>query len=327
MSFDSPLFLLGLLLPPLLLWLRESWLKRESKRLRTFIRPVLWERVGIEPPPGRLLSRALWVGGFALAVIALAGPVWGTGEMTLPVGGENVVIALDVSASMGCTDETPSRLARASAAISSLVDELEDARVSLVLFASHARLAVPLTQDREFFRSRLPHGREDVLDLHPGTQIGGIIQVMESAAPGMALESRVGILFSDGGFHDHEIESSVEQARSVSMPVIAVGVGGDRPTVVPDSNGEPMLDAAGDTVRTAIEEELLIRLANETGGFYARLSTTEDLSGLVGEMLDRVRISQPELRSAVTEGRRYQIFLGAAMLCFLLAIVLETRRM
>ena len=328
MRFDRPLYLLALLLPVVMLLARIRWHAMEVKRLRTFIRPALWDRVSVSRPAARPLSTALWAMGICLSVVALAGPVWGTGSVTLTPGGENLVVALDVSGSMNSTDETPSRIGRAAMEIADLIRELDDVRVSLVLFASHARLAVPLTVDREFFLSRLPREPGDVTDLRLGTQVGGLVGVMESAAPSMALESRVGILFSDGGFHDHEIESSVERAVSSGMPIITIGVGGLTPSPVPGEDGEPLVDPlTGDPVSTSLEQEPLRRIAEQTGGFYSRLGDAADLPDLVRQILSNTKRCRPEALEAATRGRRFQLFLGLALACFLAARILEGRRL
>ena len=86
------------------------------------------------------------------------------------------------------------------------------------------------------------------------------------------------------------------------------------------------MTADGDTVKTALEDEVLRRIAEETGGFYAALAETPDLPWLMREMLARSSWRLPELRDAATQGRRFQILLGAGMLFLLAATVLERRR-
>lgn len=324
MTFERPFLLLMLVMAPVWHWLRTVWLADEDERLRRFVRPVLWERVGIEPPPRRLLSRWLWTVGLLLAVFALAGPTWGRDEAFLPAGGRNVAIALDVSRSMACDDEAPTRLGRAASEIRRLVGAMPDTRFSLVLFSGQSRLAVPITLDADFLYSRIPMTSEDPVFLPAGTSMGNLVTVMADALPGEDLESRVGIIFSDGGFHDLSAEASIETAMNRGMSLVTVGVGGDTPVPVPDGRGGVIV-FEGDTVRTVLEEEPLIRLAEGTGGFYTRISEAGDLSDPVKRLLE-MSSREARLQSAnIGPGRRYQLFLGAALLLFSVALVLERR--
>lgn len=324
MTFERPMLLLLLVTVPLWHWLRASWIRDEEKRLRRFVRPVLWERVGIEAPPSRLLTRWLWTAGLLLAVFSLSGPTWGRDEAFLPVGGRNVAIALDVSRSMGCGDEVPTRLGRASAEIRRLVRAMPDTRFSLILFSGQSRLAVPITLDSDFLFSRLPMSSEEPAFLPPGTSMGNLVEVMADALPDQDLESRVGMIFSDGGFHDLNIERSIESARSRGIALVTVGTGGDTPVTVPDGRGGVVV-FQGDTVRTVLEEDALRRLAEGTGGFYTRISEAGDLAEPLARLL-AFSSREARLQSAnIGPGRRYQLFLGASLILMCAALVLERR--
>ncbi|MBD3369780.1 VWA domain-containing protein [Candidatus Fermentibacteria bacterium] len=325
--FESPWLLLLALLGPLYWFLRKRWLEGERRRLRRFVRPALWKKVDVSPPPSRAVSRTLWSVGLLLCGIALSGPVWGLEEALVPSGGRNLVVALDVSASMACRDEVPTRLRRAVAELSRLRSELPDVRMSLVLFSDRARLAVPLTTDERFFVERLPGTPWAVSDLRLGTRLGSLVDVMAAALPERGLEARLGLLLSDGGFHDFSVQSSAQRARDAGLRLLTVGLGGDDPVPVPDRNGGPLTTAGGDTVRTALEDEQLKALAEQTDGFYTRLSDVDDLASLVNDMLSPLETAEEMPEEAAAPARRYQYFLGAALLCFLVGVVLERRRL
>ncbi len=81
----------------------------------------------------------------------------------------------------------------------------------------------------------------------------------------------------------------------------------------------------GDTIKTVLEEEWLTELAEETGGFYTRISEAGDLSGPVNEMLYRSSSLADADIAGASGARRYQLFLGAALLLILLAAAFERR--
>jgi Ca-activated chloride channel homolog len=106
---------------------------------------------------------------------------------------------------------------------------------------------------------------------------------------------------------------------------VAVGMGSLDGAPLPDSTGGIRMDAAGDTVFTALDEETLTRLAEGTGGFYVRLSETGDLPSLVEDMLTNQRQMKAERIEGGSSGKRYQYFLGAGLLAVALAMALERR--
>jgi len=326
MSFQYPFFLLLLLIIPLYWWLRVKWHNTELKLLRIFVRPVLWERVQITPPPSRFLSRILFCTAMAFSITALSSPTWGTSSAIISTGSKNLVIALDVSQSMASLDEMPSRIGRAASEIKRLAEELVDVRIALVIFSGSSRLASPLTLDKEFLMNRLPENTWNSSDIVPGTKLADMVKLMVSTLPEMDLEASLGIIFSDGGFHDYATESAASEANRHGMNLVTVGVGGPIEVTIPDEEGGILLDAQGDSVRTSLEEESLQELAEKTGGIYVRLSGTDDLVSIVKAFLEHISTENSELATGgSTTTRRYQYFLGPALLLFAAALILERR--
>ena len=323
MEFQRPWMIIFALAGPLYWWLRLRWLRDDEKRLRRFVRPVLWERMGIVPPSQHKASRLLISTAIVLLSLSAAGPVWGTSPAYIPGGGENVVIALDVSRSMWCDDEAPTRLGRSAIEIRRLIRSMPGTRFSLVLFSGHSRLAVPITLDNDFILERIPSSPDDAVSLPQGTALSNLVDVMVTALPDMDMEGQLGIIFSDGGFHDYTLNDAIQEARSRNIALITIGTGGDTPVTVPGDNGP--LVWQGDTVKTVLEEDWLMELARETGGFYTRISEAGDLSQPVGELLRRSSAQADADIAGAAGARRYQYFLGAALLLMLIAAGMERR--
>jgi Ca-activated chloride channel family protein len=328
MAFQYPFLLLLLLFIPLYWWLRVKWHNTELKTLRVFVRPVLWDRVRINPPPSRLISRILWMTALSLSIVALSDPTWGRSSAITSTGGKNLVIALDVSQSMSSLDEMPSRIGRATAEIRKLAEELDDVRIALIVFSGSSRLASPLTLDREFLLGRLPDNVWSNPDIIPGTQLSDLVGLMVSVLPEMDLEASLGIIFSDGGFHDYATERAAEVASEGSMNLVTVGVGGPIDVPVQNEHGGVLLDTAGDTVRTSLDEESLRYLAENTGGVYLPLSGKDDLTSIVKAYLEHISSKNNELATGgSTTSRKYQYFLTPALLLFAVAIILERKEL
>src|SRR5262245_31483515 len=146
--FLRPWWLLALVPTALLLALI---LRRERAEVQWggVIAPHLLKHL-VETPPGRWRIRPAWLvaAGLALAIVALAGPSW---RRELPPFVEDkapLMIALDVSASMGQPDVAPTRLERAKQKIRDLLTARAGARTGLIAYAGTAHLVMPLTDDR-----------------------------------------------------------------------------------------------------------------------------------------------------------------------------------
>ena len=323
MEFQRPWMILLALAGPLYWWFRLHWLREEEKRLRRFVRPILWERVGISPPPQHTVSRLLYSVSIVLLALAAAGPTWGSSPAYIPSGGANIVIGLDVSRSMWSDDESPTRLGRATIEIKRLIEAMPNTRFSLVLFTDHARLAVPITLDNQYILDRIPTGPSDDTGLTEGTAVSNLVDVMATALPDMDLESQVGIIFSDGGFHDYSVNDAINEANEKRMALITIGVGGDTPVMVPGDNGPIVWE--GDTVQTILEEAPLKELAEATGGFYARIAEIGDLSNPVNTLLERSSAETDTEIAGASGARRFQYFIGLALLLICTGFLFERR--
>ena len=77
----------------------------------------------------------------------LARPQFGSKIEDVKKQGVEVIIALDVSNSMLAEDIQPDRLTRAKQAISRLVDNLDNDKIGLIVFAGDAYIQIPVTTD------------------------------------------------------------------------------------------------------------------------------------------------------------------------------------
>jgi Ca-activated chloride channel homolog len=146
--FLRPWWLLALL-PTALIVLLISRRDRVDLQWGSVIAPGLLEHMIISPQrrwhikPPYLVALAL-----VLGIVAAAGPAW---RRELPPFVEDrapLMIALDVSSSMGRSDVAPTRLERAKQKIHDLLAARGNAGAGLIAYAGTAHLVMPLTNDR-----------------------------------------------------------------------------------------------------------------------------------------------------------------------------------
>ena len=84
---------------------------------------------------------------FIVIVFMLARPQFGSKLETVKKQGVEIMIALDVSNSMMAKDIAPNRLEKAKMMLSKLVDELDNDKIGLIVFAGDAYTQLPITSD------------------------------------------------------------------------------------------------------------------------------------------------------------------------------------
>jgi Ca-activated chloride channel homolog len=224
---------------------------------------------------------ALRVGGVLMLALALVGPRFGTQLREVKREGIDLVIALDVSASMMAEDIAPNRLERAKNEIKNLVGELKGDRISLVTFAGDAFIQCPLTTDYSALRLFLDVADPSLIPT-PGTDFGAALKMAIQAfkAPSGEVDSEVrtkAVLFvSDGENHIADLESIITEARGANIVLYAAGVGETEGAPIPEyRNGRRVdykKDRAGAVVTTKLEEAVLQDLSRN--GSYFRIAKT-----------------------------------------------------
>ncbi len=126
---------------------------REKKKWKNVITPALRPFMFSKGNPRAiLLPLILMTVGSSLMILALAGPTWKKRD----VPGEKipavVMIALDLSKSMLCTDIQPSRLERAKLKITDFLEANPRVRAGLLVFAGTPHPVLPFTNDYKLIK-------------------------------------------------------------------------------------------------------------------------------------------------------------------------------
>jgi len=329
--FGSPVYLYAYLLVPALAVFLWWAVVARRKALTRFGDANLVDRLSKSVSKrARMLKTVLMLLGVLLLVIAMARPQFGTRLETVRREGKDVIIALDVSASMLARDIVPSRLEKAKFEIASLFDLLEGDRVGLVAFAGEAFVQSPLTVDYAASRMFLQAMGPDLIPV-PGTNLGeALIRSVEAFEAGEP-QYRILVLITDGEDHEGDIDAGLERAAEAGVTIYTVGIGSTDGVPIPDvdANGIErgfIRDSSGSIVLSRLDEQTLRDIARETGGRYFAASAGEsELDELAAEIaggedreLDARRFTRFE--------EQYQLFLGLALLLFTAEWLIPDRR-
>lgn len=295
-----------------------------------------WERLGdpgflqqmtaVARPRRRLVKAGLAVTGTALVVVSLLGPRFGTEVREVERSGIDLVIALDVSASMQAEDVAPSRLERAKNEVKGLLDGLSGDRVGLVLFAGDGFVQCPLTTDYGAVRLFLDVADADLMPT-PGTRfraaMDAAVRAFDTAAdtsraPAASARSRALLIVSDGENHTGGLERVKDTARDHRIALFTAGVGEPTGTTIPIyEQGQQVgvkRNRQGGVVTTRLEESALTTLAEE--GAYFRIGRTSSALPDMQEAIDALeaRAFGTERFSEYAELYQWPLAAGLALL-------------
>jgi len=311
LTFDRPYWLIGLLAVPLLvlLWRREE--RRRRAGAARFANLALVPNL-IDRAPGRrrLVPLALLLTGLTALVVGMAKP---HARISIPRKEATVVLAVDVSRSMGATDVQPTRLAAARLAAGRFLDRIPSTySVALVGFGSRAFVAVPPTRDRDLVRQGLAN-------LHPseGTAIGDAVVLAaqlgqrQRAADGTVPPTSV-LLISDGARDGGRTTTpqAVTRAKALHVPVSTVLVGTPQGVVNVQLTG-----GYTEQIQVPPSPTTLKQIASGTGGEYFAVRTSKALSHVYERLATRIghRIEDRQITDAFAGAAIVLLLAGGAL--------------
>ncbi|MDE6374987.1 MAG: VWA domain-containing protein [Alistipes sp.] len=325
--FANPQYLWLLTAVPafvLLFWLAA---RNRRRRLARFGREETLRELMPEASTGRTtLKFILFCAAFALLALAAARPQFGSKLREEKAQGIEMMLAVDVSNSMLAEDFEPNRLERTKYAVNKLFDGLRQDRVGLVVFAGEPKVQLPITSD---YRMAKAFARRIDPSLVPvqGTAIGKALEQSLLAFSGDSEEarSRAIILITDGENHEGDALTVARRAAEMGIRIYTVGIG--TPEGAPIRiGGEFIQDEKGDMVVSKLDEEMLSRIAEITGGAYVR--ATKQSIGLEEIVKSINDLEQTELSTVRFEeyNEQYQYLLAAALVLLLIEFLLLDRR-
>lgn len=327
--FANPDYLYLLLALPVLvvLWILYNIRKKKAiQRLgnKDLVEELMPEMSTIRPNI-KILFELL---AFAMLVIVLARPQFGSKLEEVKKEGVEVIIALDVSNSMLAEDIQPNRLERAKQALSRLIDNLDNDKIGLIVFAGDAYTQIPITTDYISAKMFLSTITPDIVPVQ-GTAIGAAINLgSKSFSPGED-KSKAMIIITDGENHEDDPVAAATEAAKAGVVVHTIGIGSNEGVPIQiTTNGRKdyIKDRDGNTVITKLDEEILQKTAIAGGGNYVRASNSSiGLEEIYGEIR---KMKQQEMESIMyTEyNDQFQLFAALALLFLLIDFIVMDRK-
>lgn len=326
MRFESPWFLLLLLVLPLWWWSNARQRKPLALQfssvagLQSLAQVSLWSNPYILPTL-RLLA-------LSLLILALARPQTGRSFTEITSEGVDIVIAVDTSGSMAGLDlkwdnKAVTRLEVVKKVIADFVTKRSTDRLGLVVFGEEAYTQTPLTNDYDLLQGFVERAFLGMAG--DRTAIGDAIAVSSKRLKDLKAKSKVIVLMTDGDNNAGKVRplQAAEVAKELGIKIYTIGIGskGKVPFEQDGFFGKQLVYA-----EVTLDEPLLQQIAQITGGSYYRATSTESMQSIY-KTIDSLEKTSAKLKEYHEYKEHYYWFLILAAILLLLEFILTHTRL
>ena len=326
LRFDAPIYLWLLLIIPVLVMMRMFVNHRQKKRLKKFgdleLLKALMPNVSRFRP---MVKFGLLLGALAVLILMLARPQMGTRISHEKRNGIEAIICMDISNSMKAEDVAPSRLDKSKMLVENLTENFTNDKLGLVVFAGDAFVQLPITSDYVSAKMFLQNIDPSLIATQ-GTDIAKAITLGMRSFTQQDKIGRAIIIITDGEDHEGGAMEAAREARKKGINVFILGVGSTKGALIPVGDGGYMADASGQTVMTALNEQMCREVAKAGSGTYIHVDNTSDAQKQLNDELTKLQKGETSSVIYSEYDEQFQAFGILAILLLIAEIcVLEAR--
>ncbi len=276
-------------------------------------------------------TRVLWLPavvllfGVGLLILGLARPQRADTKVRKNVEGIDIMLVLDVSDSMLIEDMKPNRLEASKAMLTEFVKRRSTDRLGLVVFSGESYTRVPLTLDYKVLLESIAAIKIS-RNIKMGTAIGVALANGTARLKDSTARSRVMVFLTDGENNSGTIdpETALEIAKGYGLRIYTIGAGRDGDAQLPVETQ----DAFGRKVKryqpihSKVNDELLGKMASDTGGKYYRATDNESLKKVFTD-IDRLERTKIDVNQYTKYAELYQPWVEWGILLLALSTLLQ----
>lgn len=260
--------------------------------------------------------------GFIITALARPRTV-NVSTKTKKTSGIDIVMAIDVSASMLAKDLLPNRLDALKNVASDFIKERPNDRIGLVEYAGESFTKTPITSDKAIVLRSLKEIKYNTI-IEGGTAIGMGLATAVNRLKDSESKSKVIILLTDGvnnaGFIDPKTASELAVEYGIKTYTIGLGTNGmalSPVAILPNGKFQYA------RVQVEIDEDLLKEIAKVTGGQYFRATNNRSLKEIYKE-IDQLEKTEIEEFKFYNYDEKYRIFLVMALGFLFIEFILKS---
>ena len=316
--FENPIYLWLLLIIPILIILKIMMWYVQRKKLSRIGNPTLLKELMLDVSRFRpWVKFLLLITALSSLILTLARPQFGSKISHEKRNGIEAIIALDISNSMLAQDVQPSRLYKSKLMIENLINSFINDKIGLVVFAGEAYVQLPITSDYVSAKMFLSDITPNLISAQ-GTDIARAIRVSLSSFTQQKGVGKAIILITDGEDNEGGALEAVKEAKEKGVNVFILGVGDSKGAPIPLGNGEYLKDNHGQTVMTALNENMCKEIAQAGSGTYIHIDNTSLAQEQLNNELSKLQKGDSD---AVVYSEYNEQFQIVALFSFILLLI------
>ena len=271
----------------------------------------------------KLLLKVFRLISLALIITALARPqIIDTSTRVKTNSGIDIIMAIDVSASMLAKDLKPNRLDALKNVADEFIKNRVSDRIGLVEYAGESYTKTPLTTDKGIILKSLREIKYNNI-IEGGTAIGMGLATSVNRIKDSNSKSKVIILLTDGvnnaGFIDPL--TAAELAKEYDIKIYSIGLGTNGLALSPVGiNARGKLNYAN--IQVEIDEELLTQISEMSGGKYFRATDNSKLKEIYDE-IDKLEKTEIEEFKYYSVDEKFRVFLIPAIILIVFELLMK----
>ena len=317
---NKQFFWLFLLLPLAILWYVFKYKDQTAELRMSTIKGFKLTNSWL--PKARHFLFALRLLAMVLLITAMARPrVTDVSSKTKTTRGIDIVMAIDVSASMLAKDLLPNRLEALKDVAADFIKDRPNDRIGIVEYAGESYTKTPITSDKAIVLRSLDDVKYNTI-IDGGTAIGMGLGTSVNRLKDSKAKSKIIILLTDGVNNSGQIDPKTASNLAVEygIKVYTIGLGSNGMALSPIGilpNGSFQYGR----MQVEIDEALLKEIAKVTGGKYFRATNNKKLEEIYEEInkLEKTDVEEFKFYNYEEKYRPLLLFaLGLLILEFLM---------
>jgi Ca-activated chloride channel homolog len=250
-------------------------------------------------------------------ILALARPQTRNVQNQTKGEGIDIILCVDVSGSMKSRDFYPDRLEVAKEVAADFVKSRPVDQIGLVIFSGEPFTQFPLSTDHPALIQQIEGLRSGMLE--DGTVIGEGLATAAARLAQSKAKSKIIILLTDGKEEPPETRlidpyTALEIAKAQGVKVYTIGMLAQASATIAEGGGS--------RTEAFLDENLLRRIAAQTGGQYFRATDKEGLEDIY-QQIDKLEKSEIDVLTRTRFYERFIPFIMAALLLLALEVLLR----
>ncbi len=318
---NKELFWLLLLLPIALVWYVFKHSKQTAELKISSIKGFktstsIWSKL-------KHLLFALRLIALGILITALARPrTVDVTTKTKSTRGIDIVMSIDVSASMLAKDLRPNRLEALKEVAADFIKGRPNDRIGLVEYAGEAYTKTPITSDKSIVLRSLRDIKYNTI-IEGGTAIGMGLGTAVNRLKDSRAKSKVIILLTDGVNNSGAVDPKTASVLALDsgIKVYTIGLGTNGMALSPiaiNPNGSFRYGRQ----QVEIDEDLLKEIADVTGGKYFRATNNKKLAEIYNE-INKLEKTEIEEKKYYNYDEKYRPLVLFASLLLLIELLLR----